>query len=294
MFLAIAVDKLSEVRSLEQRHVKEHKKMKEERKVREERIHALKDTSEPQVHRRTLRKVLRFYTDEPSRRTQMGEARKHGWQHQFSMPIVRSPRRGESVESFSLSDGSQSEYRRSLSAPEGSPSTHGVSEPQGSGAEHVIPKLQNPLRLMKRTSSFFDKQARHDQRRKGRGGRGRGESGGQSTSAADKDGRAGSTPAAVRSNVASAALTSASTSAKDQDVFVFSDVKSPTLHQRVRQLSSPDGLPLQSQFSPALSYERTQSLPGWSPIPETPLIEEMPKLELVDEGSKVKEDASTG
>ncbi len=270
MFLAIAVDKLSEVRSLEEHSVEEHEKMKEERKVREERIHALKDTSEPQVHRRTLRRVLTFYSNVPSRAVQPGGPRKQGWQHQLSLP--KDPR-----SDGSRPDPAQMSVERSLSVPSASTSSYDGSEPQEAHVRFTRPKLQNPLRLVARQPSFFDRQARYT---RGEGRKKRA----ASASTAVKYRR----PPTVGTDTSSRTTgpTSRPRSVGDSDVFVFTDKDLPHAYPLKKLASSPDGLKLpdDSLVNVARPYERTQSFPGQSPGVST--TEETPKLETVDEGGE--------
>ncbi len=278
VFLAIAVDKLSEIRSLEELHVEEHEKMAEERKARKERIHALKDTSEPLLHRRTLRRVLKFYSNNPSQRTRAGSARKHGWQYQLSL---------RNRSDLQLDPSSPSKFRRSASVPVGSTSSFEDSENQESRVrfrERVAPKLQNPLRLVRRTSSYFGRQARLE-----RGGGGGGGGGSETTSAADKERRTSSLKSARTTGTA--ALASGPNSGRDSDVFVFTDIDTPPTYITKRHVSSPDGRSF-PQASTDQPYERTQSFPGGSP--GASMMEELPKLETVDEGSEAQDEESEG
>ena len=246
IFLAIAVEKLSEVRSLEEDSVEQTEKTHELRKTREERLHALKNTSEPQVHRRTLRRVLNFYSGAPSqRRKPMDQSQVSQWR-QLSLPVERMLRRGTSL--YQAPDSTKSPpgvYERSVSTPDTS----------------VSPKLQNPLRLVKRRSAYLDEQ-------KARLGAGPARGTSQTSS------RTTESPASP-----------ASSFAKDS-IFRFPDSATPDTHLR-RKLSSP-GTPatVMHRTSPLLPYERTQSFPGGSPASSSGgVLEETPKLETIEAGT---------
>ena len=176
VFLAIAVDKLSEVRSLEEDSIEETEKLKERRKEREEQICALKNPDQPQVQRRTIRRVMRYLAENPSERVRQmhhSEAQKKKRKRQAG--LQRENKRGMSlIHRDRGSQGEEEHYRRSISAPgvtDLSPA-HGredsVSPPPAPGAgktatvtfrsDTATPKQRNPLRLMKRRSDYFELQ----------------------------------------------------------------------------------------------------------------------------------------
>ena len=265
--------------------------MKELRKAREEHIHALKNTNEPQLHRRTLRKALKFYSDNPSQRmreVQAGDSWKVHWQQQFSLPV------GGKRDSLLDSPSFKSRYRRSASAPDGSTSTFEDIElsellPKSGQVTLSPPRRQNPLRLMKRSTDYFDQQ-------KARLGGGKQEERSESERRQSGQGEASlpktESTAGSMSTAEETAGASASTSEsrnRDSDVFVFPNTtaSSPPILKK-RQTSSPEGYMQESQPI-SLSYEKTQSLPGDIPsgsrrrVVSSLLEEELPMLKTAEE-----------
>ena len=176
VFLAIAVDKLSEVRSLEEDTIEETEKMLERRKEREEQISALKNPNAPQVQRRTIRRVMRYLADNPSERVNQMKQRKKK-QLAFQLDLKRGSSLINPPAAGYASRRTSGSYRRSTSAPINSEVNTSVtgseseSVPPSSASAHgktsivsqtsspaSTPRQRNPLRLMKRRSDYFDKQ----------------------------------------------------------------------------------------------------------------------------------------
>lgn len=85
-FLALSVDKLSEIRDLEEDESKEKESEEKERKEREEQLCALKNP-EPEVRRRTIRRLLRFQAHNPTERLKsVQQSTKNRWWKQLSLP----------------------------------------------------------------------------------------------------------------------------------------------------------------------------------------------------------------
>ena len=175
IFLAISVDKLSEVRSLEEDTMEETEKLLERRREREEQICALKNPNEPQIQRRTIRRVMRYLADNPAERVKQlhlveAQRRKRKGPLTFRLDL----KRGSSLINPPGSAIDPDRYRRSTSDSAVTPSvtekeresvaasgtsgavgeTSVVSQPPGVS----IRKQRNPLRLMKRTSGYFERQ----------------------------------------------------------------------------------------------------------------------------------------
>ena len=85
---AVAFDKLSEVRKVEEDSLQRSEQREEERRQREEQLNAVKNPSKPYVHRRTLRRAIEFYSNIP-------------------------------VEAYKMVDGQRTEWRRTVSSPSG-------------------------------------------------------------------------------------------------------------------------------------------------------------------------------
>ena len=273
------MDKLSEVRSLEEDTIEETEKMMERRKEREEQISALKDPNKPQVQRRTIRRVMRYLEDNPSERLkqlQQVEAQKKK-RKRLQLDLKRGASLINPPGPGYTNDQSDDSYRRSVSAPANSdsniplsmkehvPSLHsGASEPVKSSvvsqsSATSTPKRQNPLRLMKRRSDYFDKQ-------KVRLG------GWQASSASQ------STRSSLTSSIASQAGASIehrasrvqSSTLNDDDDSVF-DVELPssgkTTERHFSIMSTPESAKVRMSDLPLTgSYERTQSCPGVSTL----------------------------
>ena len=248
VFLAIAVDKLSEARSLEEDSVQQVEKMEEMRKVRKEQLQALRNPEESHAHRRTLKRAIRFYSSNPQQRTKPGQgqlSRRSLW-HQISFPVERALRRGGTL--LQKTDPSR-EYSRSVSSPSYIPvppnlddkpsvSEAATSVPPSDSQPHTPSSRTNPLKLVRHTSDYFDRQ-------KARLGGGISEPPG-------KQGAGKSVPS------------SACSSAAQEDrgsVFRFPDKSSPfsPLYHPRRTLSSPDA-GTGKATDDWVSYERTQSL----------------------------------
>ena len=219
------------------------------RKVRKEQLQALRHPEESHAHRRTLKRAIQFYTSNPQQRTKPGQGqqpRKSLW-HQFSTPVERVLQRGGTL--VRRTDPSR-HYRRSASEPspvEPPPDLRSVSEaatsvPQEAGQTRTPPPRTNPLRLVKRTSNYFDWQ-------KTRLGGGVSEP--QTRQETKKN-----TPSAVRSSPT-----------EDDSVFIFPDHNPPPspLHHQDSVLSSPDRWTAKTTDS-LMSFERTQSFPTRSAI----------------------------
>ena len=294
MFLAIAVDKLSEVRSLEEDTMEETEKLRERRKEREEQICALKNPNQPQIQRRTIRRVMRYLADNPAERLKQlhnieGQRRKRKKQLTFldlkrGASLINPPLSGHSSEVL---------YRRSVSdSVAGSPITlkereaeavhsiiptpsdapsqgGGAVAGQGSARPSVIslastassvPKQRNPLRLMKRRSDYFDKQKMR--------------LGGWPTGS-------GSGTQSMRSSFASSVVESqasdsidrrtsqgqATTVSVDEDSVFNGDGGAQSRAAAAERLfsvaSTPESAKLVKDHHPLMvSYERTQSSPG--------------------------------
>ena len=194
MFLAIAVDKLSEVRSLEEDTMEETEKLRERRKEREEQISALKNPNQPQVQRRTIRRVMRYLADNPSERLKQlhnVEAQRKRKRRQLTFhdlkqgtSLINPPgtmlsrhasdysyRRSTSDSAANspkiLKESEAEAVRRPISTQSDTP-VASQGQGQGSARPSVIslassvsssaPKQRNPLRLMKRRSDYFDRQ----------------------------------------------------------------------------------------------------------------------------------------
>ena len=194
MFLAIAVDKLSEVRSLEEDTMEETEKLRERRKEREEQICALKNPNQPQVQRRTIRRVMRYLADNPSERLKQLHSVEAQRKRKRRQLTFRDLKRGTSLINppgtilsrhasdysyrRSTSDSaantpitlkeSEAEAIRKTASVQSDTPVAGQSQGQGSARPSVIslassvsssaPKQRNPLRLMKRRSDYFDRQ----------------------------------------------------------------------------------------------------------------------------------------
>ena len=167
--------------------MEETEKLRERRKEREEQISALKNPNQPQVQRRTIRRVMRYLADNPAERLKQFhnvEAQRKRKKRQLNFLDLK---RGTSLINTpgAILSGHSSElsYHRSISDSAAStPVTlkekeaESVHVPthsdapvagQGSGRPSVIslgssissaPKQRNPLRLMKRRSDYFDRQ----------------------------------------------------------------------------------------------------------------------------------------
>eukprot|EP00731_Ephydatia_muelleri_P001240 Em0001g1240a len=84
---AVAFDKLSEVRKVEEDSQLRSEQREEERKEREKQINAVKNTSKPYIHRRTLRRAIEFYANIPTEAYKMVEGQRTEWHRSVSSPI---------------------------------------------------------------------------------------------------------------------------------------------------------------------------------------------------------------
>lgn len=158
-FLALSVDKLSEIRDLEEDESKEKASEEKERKQREEQLSALKNPK-MEVRRRTIRRMLRLQASNPKERVRSSvEPAKNKWWKQFSLPhFIRDQDQDQEEQSFH-------EFKRSVSSPSGTVTSisgeklsiiqedGGVVEIEGVAMSQ---KRRNPLSLVQNPSSYFD------------------------------------------------------------------------------------------------------------------------------------------
>lgn len=256
--------------------MEETEKLLEKRREREEQISALKNPNEPQVQRRTIRRVMRYLADNPAERVkqlQQVEAQKKKLKKQMTFRLdIDNLRRGSSMFDPPISDPSDPGlYRRSTSAPGdtsvNTPSSslkeHESSLPHVSGpgrtsvgsasSDAPVPRHRNPLRLMKRRSDYFERQKMR--------------LGGLPTSH--------SASQSAHSSIASHtdSLTSGSTehkapqgqAATSRDGDSVFDVESPTklITRQFSVASTPESYKSNVDKHPlTTSYERTQSFPA--------------------------------
>lgn len=155
-FLALSVDKLSEIRDLEEDESKEKESEEKERKEREEQLSALKNPK-VEVRRRTIRRMLRLQASNPRERIRSSfEPVRNKWWKQISLPL------------FATDQQNFREIKRSTSAPESAAATpttlsgeklsvieeEGSAEEVGGGAS-TPQKRRNPLSLVQNPSSYF-------------------------------------------------------------------------------------------------------------------------------------------
>ena len=120
IFLALAVDKLSEVRYLEEDKTKENEDKEKERKKRTEQLSALKNPVHSRTRRRTIKQVLRFQAENPVERARAIQEEQPHWWRQISLPQLTR----ENVQSL--------DFRRSVSNPHDS-----VSSPSRRAGERL-------------------------------------------------------------------------------------------------------------------------------------------------------------
>lgn len=143
-FLALSVDKLSEIRDLEEDESKEKESEEKERKQREEQLTALKDPK-VEIRRRTIRRLLRFQAHNPAERAKTISSKRRQWWGQLSLPyLTRQPTIQEFKRSASTPDGSTSAGRK-LSM---------IKEERGAGVAEGVTKRPNPLSLMNQPPGF--------------------------------------------------------------------------------------------------------------------------------------------
>ena len=245
IFLAIVVDKLSEVRSVEEDCAKQNAKRKEERKAREEHINALK-VDEPLVRRTTIRRAMKYLSDNPALRARaVQEPGRKLWQ-QTSLPADKVKR----TSLFHPTSDKQFKTTRTMSVPLIKTPVRLREEAgmQSGGTGQTVRsrRQRNPLRLIRPTSGYFDMQNKR----------------GSSLIASIPP----HTKSITRENTATVSTNQESSAAS---VFVFPpsfDHKKEVLHSTTSTPASADVV--SSSKAPQkrnLSYERTQSLPAETP-----------------------------
>lgn len=161
------MDKLSEIRDLEEDESKEKETKEKERKERREQLSNLKNPKF-EVRRRTIRRMLRLQASNPFERVQALAQGRPQWWKQLSLPHFRRQRsghRGDLRKTVSSPEGSSShefleeEEEEKLSViteeegvegGEGLPRSHSSNEGTGAG------KRQNPLSLMRNPTDYFE------------------------------------------------------------------------------------------------------------------------------------------
>lgn len=265
IFLAFAVDKLSEVRSLENDCLTQNEKKKKEREEREEHIHALKQ-DEPQIRRRTIRMAMRYLSEYPTQRTRATHDPRRSFLQQLSLPAEKALRRGTSLirepPVGPPTAGTPRSYARTVSAPGIIDTPILVSSLEeetdmqsGSATGQPVHKraLSNPLQLVRKSSDYLDAQIK----RLGGG------SGINFSVPSDTQ----TVPSESHSTESEASVSQQPSVEGEASVFVFP----PTFDHEPRQhsiVSTPASASwsLGSDVVPKkLSYERTQSLPAESP-----------------------------
>ena len=270
--------------------MEETEKLRERRKEREEQICALKNPNQPQIQRRTIRRVMRYLADNPAERLKQlhnveGQRRKRKKQLAFldlkrGASLINPPLSGHSSElSYhrSVSDSPITLKEREAEAvhsiiptPSDAPS-HGGGAVAGQGSARPsvislastassVPKQRNPLRLMKRRSDYFDKQ----KMRLGGWPTGSG-SGTQST-------RSSFASSVVESQASDSidrrtSQGQATTVSVDEDSVFNGDGGAQSRAAAAERLfsvaSTPESAKLVKDHHPLMvSYERTQSSPG--------------------------------
>lgn len=146
-FLALSVDKLSEIRDLEEDASKEKETEEKERKEREEQLTALKNPK-VEVRRRTIRRLLRFQAHNPSERVKGISIKRRQWWGQLSLPYIKR-------------QTTLLEFKRSASTPQESVSSNPSDTPrrklssikEEGGAAGGVAK-RNPLSLVDQPPRF--------------------------------------------------------------------------------------------------------------------------------------------
>ena len=133
VFLAMSVDKLTEVRSADEKSAEEDEKKEKKRQMKQQHITDLQN-NDFHANRRTILKAMRFNSAENN--AEMVQRYKRSLK--LSLP-------GKDLSSSSSSTPAVS--RETSRSPSGSPIKKKASV-----------KLRNPLRLMKQRSGFFDEQ----------------------------------------------------------------------------------------------------------------------------------------
>lgn len=175
VFLALSVDKLTEVRQLEANTAEETEKTEKRRNEKKQQIHDFRSTAEPRVRRKTIRRAMQFLSDNPEDRArQLQESRKK-WNSRKQLSLPEERLREAGLHRSTKDDNySGRGVLRSVSTPpavipqetdieKGIFSSGGQAKesppPHESGmVPEETPKLRNPLRLMRKRSEFFEKQ----------------------------------------------------------------------------------------------------------------------------------------
>ena len=146
VFLALSVEKLSEIRDLEEDESKEKESEEKERKERKEQISALKNPK-VEVRRRTIRRILRLQASNPRERLKSSvEPSKNRWWKRLSLPH------------FIREQKSSREFKRSTSTPAG-PTLSVEEKREGSetsGERIKSKKRHNPLSSVEDPTSYFN------------------------------------------------------------------------------------------------------------------------------------------
>lgn len=138
VFLAMSVDKLSEVRSLDSDTAEEQEKKDKKRQEAQQHISDLK--GKPQVKRRTIRSAMKYLSDNTTEPITVKQQKK-----KMTIQLKQNSSRllSPSTDSFST----PMESRDVSTSPSESPKK-----------KKLPVKLRNPLRLMKQRSEFFEQQ----------------------------------------------------------------------------------------------------------------------------------------
>ena len=161
VFLALSVDKLTEIRQLEANTAEQTERTEKRRNEKKQQIHDFHSTAEPRVRRRTIRRAMQFLSDNPEGRARQLQDSRKNWK-QLSLPVEKL-REARFHHRSTNDDGYSSRgVLRSTSAPAadvGSISQETDMEKDVfSSSSQERPKLRNPLRLMRKRSGFFEKQ----------------------------------------------------------------------------------------------------------------------------------------
>ena len=180
-FLALSVEKLSEIRDLEEDQSKEKESEEKERRQRTDKLTALRDPKF-EIRRRTIRQMIKFQSSNPKERvmasvktTPAGGGGRDGkgrsWWKQLSLPLFnRIPAESPPPPLKERRVSKVREYRKSVSTPAGSVTTptsqftyegaetRGDSGSEGgvAGAGRQGTKKKNPLSYMQNPLSYAD------------------------------------------------------------------------------------------------------------------------------------------
>lgn len=122
IFLAIAVDKLSEVKAVKEDSSHRSEKREEKRREREEQLLALKNSSQPSSITQTLRRVLVFYSSSLQQQQDQQRRRRRRSKRKHSL-LSASPERAARSFSLSMAVNTASMRRSSYAA------TRAISDP---------------------------------------------------------------------------------------------------------------------------------------------------------------------